>query len=167
MTSIPLHSLLKNLRTCLDCARSELRLLRWTFYIVQASPRSLYVCPPRCLFPMPCHRLTTARDEGQVCHKTPPENMHERTRYIDDYHTTREKPLSPLHGIPTSVKEHIGREQVRGWIKLRWKIPHDLQVLYCAGAISHARTSRSQSLMHLKTGCKLHKTTESRLIRTS
>lgn len=51
MTSIPLHSLLKNLRTCLDCARSELRLLRWTFYIVQASPRSLYVCPPRLPLP--------------------------------------------------------------------------------------------------------------------
>ena len=34
-------------------------------------PETCMFATTKCPFPMPCHRLATARDAGQACHRTP------------------------------------------------------------------------------------------------
>ena len=36
------------------------------------------------------------------------ESALERARYVAEYYATYGKSLGPLHGVPISVKEHIG-----------------------------------------------------------
>lgn len=63
----------------------------------------------------------------------------------------------PLHGIPTSVKEHVGlanRIVNAGFVSFIQNPPpaedaHLVQLLKKAGAVFHLRTNQPQSLMHL------------------
>ena len=71
--------------------------------------------------------------------------------------------MGPLHGLPVSVKEHIG---MRGlglnagyaawWDRVADADAHVLQILARAGAVFHARTTQPQSLMHLETDSNLY-----------
>ncbi|KAF9873808.1 amidase [Colletotrichum karsti] len=64
--------------------------------------------------------------------------------------------FGPLHGIPTSVKEHIGmggRITHAGFVSKISNVPLEdalsIQILKQAGAVIHVRTNQPQSLMHL------------------
>ena len=92
-----------------------------------------------------------------------PESALERARYLDEYYATHGKPLGPLHGVPISVKEHIGMKGLRlnagyvaWWDETAKEDAHVLQVLQRAGAVFHARTTQPQSLMHLETDSNLY-----------
>jgi amidase len=86
-----------------------------------------------------------------------------RARYLDDYLAQNKKPVGPLHGLPISVKEHIGMEglglnagYVAWWDKVATEDAHVLQILWHAGAVFHARTTQPQTLMHLETDSNLY-----------
>ncbi|KAI9772592.1 MAG: hypothetical protein M1839_002444 [Geoglossum umbratile] len=86
-----------------------------------------------------------------------------RARYLDDYYIQQGKPLGPLHGLPVSVKEHIGMEglslnagYVAWWGKTGEEDARVLQILWRAGAVFHARTTQPQTLMHLETDSNLY-----------
>lgn len=78
------------------------------------------------------------------------------------------KPLGPLHGLPISVKEHIGMKglglntgYVAFWDKVAQEDAHILQILWDAGAVFHARTTQPQTMMHLETDSNLYGVTVS------
>ena len=73
------------------------------------------------------------------------------------------KSLGPLRGVPISVKEHIGMkglrlnaEYIAWWDETAKEDAHVLQVLQRVGAVFHARTTQTQSLMHLETDSNLY-----------
>ncbi|KAL3475281.1 amidase signature domain-containing protein [Aspergillus californicus] len=79
-----------------------------------------------------------------------------RAKDLDNYYKKTGKLVGPLHGIPISVKEHIG---IKGltlnggyatWVDdIATEDALLLQCLKKAGAIFHVRTNQPQSLMHL------------------
>lgn len=75
--------------------------------------------------------------------------------------------MGPLHGLPVSVKEHIGMAGLRlsagyvsGWGRIAEENAHVLQILWNAGAVFHARTTEPQTMMHLETNSNLYGATE-------
>ncbi|OCK96647.1 amidase [Cenococcum geophilum 1.58] len=92
-----------------------------------------------------------------------PERALTRANFLDDYFTKHKKPIGPLHGLPISVKEHIGMEGLTlnagyvSWFdKVAKEDAHILQILWRAGAVFHARTTEPQSMMHLETDSNLY-----------
>ena len=92
-----------------------------------------------------------------------PERALTRANFLDDYFTKHKKPIGPLHGLPISVKEHIGMEGLTlnaGYVSWFKKVAkedaHILQILWRAGAVFHARTTEPQSMMHLETDSNLY-----------
>jgi Asp-tRNA(Asn)/Glu-tRNA(Gln) amidotransferase A subunit family amidase len=86
-----------------------------------------------------------------------------RAAHLDEYLKMNGKPIGPLHGIPISVKEHIGMEDCDlnagfvAWVgKLAKEDSHILQILWAAGAVFYVRTTQPQSLMHLETSSNLY-----------
>lgn len=87
----------------------------------------------------------------------------ERARYCDEYRAKTGKPLGPLHGLPISVKEHIGMKGLNqncGFIAWADRVaPEDaliLTLLHNAGCVFYARTTEPQCLMHLETASNLY-----------
>ncbi|KAJ9197293.1 fatty-acid amide hydrolase [Paecilomyces variotii] len=79
-----------------------------------------------------------------------------RAKELDEHFKKTGKLVGPLHGVPISVKEHIGHKGrichtgYVAWIKNI--APEDallVQLLKNAGAVFHVRTNQPQSLMHL------------------
>ncbi|KAH8899771.1 amidase [Thozetella sp. PMI_491] len=75
-------------------------------------------------------------------------------------------PTGPLHGIPISVKSHIGiagRHMPSGYAALWHKVPSRdalvVRILEQAGAVVHARTTEPQSMMQLECVSNLYGTT--------
>ena len=73
------------------------------------------------------------------------------------------KPFGPLHGLPISVKEHIGLEGLglnAGYVAWYGRVGEVdarlLEILRQAGAVFHARTTQPQTLMHLETDNNLY-----------
>lgn len=92
-----------------------------------------------------------------------PERALTRANFLDNYFTKHKKPIGPLHGLPISVKEHIGMEGLTlnagyvAWFnKVAKEDAHILQILWRAGAVFHARTTEPQSMMHLETDSNLY-----------
>ncbi|TVY82383.1 putative amidase [Lachnellula suecica] len=92
-----------------------------------------------------------------------PERALARAKYLDDYLTQHKCPIGPLHGLPISVKEMIGINDlglnagyVSWWGKTATEDAHVLQILWNAGAVFHARTTQPQSMMHLETDSNLY-----------
>ncbi|KAI9702272.1 MAG: hypothetical protein M1820_006204 [Bogoriella megaspora] len=92
-----------------------------------------------------------------------PQRALARAAYLDDYLSKHGRPIGPLHGLPISVKEHIGIRGLdlnAGFVSGRGNnadhTAHILQILHHAGAIFHARTTEPQSLMHLETSSNLY-----------
>ncbi|RDW59861.1 fatty-acid amide hydrolase [Coleophoma cylindrospora] len=89
-----------------------------------------------------------------------------RAAELDAHFKTTGKIVGPLHGVPISVKEHVG---IKGrichtgyvaWVKNI--APEDallVKLLKNAGAIFHVRTNEPQSLMHLDCTNNIHGTT--------
>lgn len=87
----------------------------------------------------------------------------ERAAALDAYLAEHKKPIGPLHGIPVSVKEHIGMEGLdlnAGFVSWVGTVADEdaqiLQILWKAGAVFYARTTQPQSLMHLETSSNLY-----------
>ncbi|KAJ5890792.1 amidase [Penicillium subrubescens] len=79
-----------------------------------------------------------------------------RARELDQHYKQTGKLVGPLHGIPISVKEHIGFKNKTcntgyvAWIdNIAPEDAHLLRLLENAGAVFHVRTNQPQSLMHL------------------
>lgn len=92
-----------------------------------------------------------------------PERALARAKSLDDYLAKNGKPIGPLHGLPISVKEHVGMKDLNlnaGFIS--WcdrTAPGDaliLTLLWNAGAVFYVRTTQPQSLMHLETSSNLY-----------
>jgi len=87
----------------------------------------------------------------------------ERAAYLDTYLAEHKKPVGPLHGIPISVKEHIGMKDLDhncgfvSWVgEVGKKDSHILNILWGAGAVFYARTTQPQTLMHLETSSNIY-----------
>jgi amidase len=86
-----------------------------------------------------------------------------RAKELDAYYSAHGTPIGPLHGLPISVKEHIGFEGLRcttgyvaHWDNISKEDAHILQILSKAGAIFHCRTTVPQTMMHLETDSNLY-----------
>ncbi|CAO2649299.1 Nn.00g066840.m01.CDS01 [Neocucurbitaria sp. VM-36] len=87
----------------------------------------------------------------------------ERAKELDVYLQKHKKPIGPLHGLPISIKEHLGLEGLRcttgyisHWDTIAKEDAHILQVLRDAGAVFHCRTTIPQTMMHLETDSNLY-----------
>jgi Asp-tRNA(Asn)/Glu-tRNA(Gln) amidotransferase A subunit family amidase len=92
-----------------------------------------------------------------------PERALKRAAELDKYYATHGKPVGPLHGLPISVKEHIGMKGLdlnAGFISWVGKVASDdgliLKLLWNAGCVFHARTTEPQTLMHLETSSNIY-----------
>ncbi|KAL8730858.1 MAG: hypothetical protein Q9166_003785 [cf. Caloplaca sp. 2 TL-2023] len=92
-----------------------------------------------------------------------PEEALSRAKYLDDYFDRHKTPIGPLHGLPISVKEHIGMKDkglnggfVSWWDRKGEVDSHVLRILWRAGCVFYARTTQPQTLMHLETSNNLY-----------
>ncbi|KAI1160506.1 amidase signature domain-containing protein [Nemania serpens] len=95
-----------------------------------------------------------------------PEKALRRAAELDDHLAATGQPIGPLHGIPISVKEHIGMKGYdlnAGFVAWVGKVAEEdaliLQILWDAGAVFYVRTTQPQTLMHLETSNNLYGTT--------
>ncbi|KAJ5810410.1 uncharacterized protein N7503_002628 [Penicillium pulvis] len=79
-----------------------------------------------------------------------------RAKELDAHFQRTGKLVGPLHGVPISVKEHIGMKDKTcntgyvAWVdQVATEDAHLLQLLAKAGAVFHVRTNQPQALMHL------------------
>ncbi|KAF3909742.1 Acetamidase [Arthrobotrys entomopaga] len=86
-----------------------------------------------------------------------------RAEYLDNHLTQHHRPIGALHGLPISVKEHIGIKShdlnagFVSWVGNTATEHADiLKPLYDAGAIFYVRTTEPQTLMHLETSSNLY-----------
>ncbi|CRL26988.1 Amidase [Penicillium camemberti] len=87
-----------------------------------------------------------------------PERAIARAKELDDYLAKHGKPSGPLHGLPISIKGHVGlkgRDLSAGFVAwLDRESPDDaiiVKILLDAGAVVYARTTEPQALMALET----------------
>ncbi|TGJ83610.1 hypothetical protein E0Z10_g5130 [Xylaria hypoxylon] len=95
-----------------------------------------------------------------------PEEALKRAAELDDHLASTGKPVGPLHGVPISVKEHIGikgHDLNGGFVSWVGRVAEEdaliLQILRDAGAVFYVRTTQPQTLMHLETSNNLYGTT--------
>lgn len=87
----------------------------------------------------------------------------ERAKELDAYFQQHRRPIGPLHGLPISLKEHLGLHGLRcttgyisHWDTVAKEDAHIIQVLHNAGAVFHCRTTVPQTMMHLETDSNLY-----------
>jgi Asp-tRNA(Asn)/Glu-tRNA(Gln) amidotransferase A subunit family amidase len=92
-----------------------------------------------------------------------PERALKRAAELDEYLEANKKPIGPLHGVPISVKEHIGIQGLDlnagfiSWVgRVAEEDAHILQILWDAGAVFYVRTTQPQTLMHLETSSNIY-----------
>lgn len=92
-----------------------------------------------------------------------PERAIARAKFLDKYLSEHGKPIGPLHGLPISVKEHIGMKDlglnagfVSWWDHKAGDDALVLKILWRAGCVFYARTTQPQTLMHLETSNNLY-----------
>jgi hypothetical protein len=97
------------------------------------------------------------------CTELLPETALERAKFLDDYYSKHKKPIGPLHGLPISVKEHVGMKGLdlnAGFVSWVGNIAPDdaviLKLLRNAGCVFYARTTQPQTLMHLETSNNIY-----------
>jgi Asp-tRNA(Asn)/Glu-tRNA(Gln) amidotransferase A subunit family amidase len=84
----------------------------------------------------------------------------ERAKYLDSL----PEPIGPLHGLPISVKEHLGtkgkNQHANGSYVAYVGEQHGstllLDILWDAGCVYFARTTQPQTLMHLETESNIY-----------
>jgi amidase len=85
-----------------------------------------------------------------------PSRALERAKFLDGYLAEHKKPMGPLHGLPISVKEHVGMKGLglnAGFMSW-WDDRCDedaliLKILWGAGCVFYARTTQPQTLVGL------------------
>ncbi|BCR87097.1 uncharacterized protein ACHE_31084A [Aspergillus chevalieri] len=89
-----------------------------------------------------------------------------RAKELDEYYQRTGKLVGALHGVPISVKEHVGIKGLTcnaGFVAWADQVATEdallLQCLEKAGAVFHVRTNQPQSLMHLDCSNNLTGTT--------
>ena len=97
------------------------------------------------------------------CTELLPERALTRAKFLDDYMVKHKKPIGPLHGLPISVKEHIGMKGLdlnAGFVSWVGNTSPDdaiiLKLLWNAGCVFYARTTQPQTLMHLETSNNIY-----------
>ncbi|KAJ5861242.1 Amidase [Penicillium soppii] len=95
-----------------------------------------------------------------------PERARARAQELDKYFAEHGKPSGPLHGLPISIKAHVGltgRDLAAGFVGwLSHTSPGDaniVKILLDAGAVVYARTTEPQGLMALETCSNITGTT--------
>ncbi|KAJ5951545.1 Amidase [Penicillium vulpinum] len=95
-----------------------------------------------------------------------PDRAISRAKDLDEYFAKHGKPSGPLHGLPISIKAHIGlrgRDLAAGFVGcLDRKSQGDaniVKILLDAGAVVYARTTEPQGLMALETYSNITGTT--------
>ncbi|KAJ8120996.1 hypothetical protein ONZ43_g2446 [Nemania bipapillata] len=90
----------------------------------------------------------------------------QRAAELDDHLAATGQPVGPLHGLPISVKEHVGMKGYdlnAGFVAWVGQVGEEdaliLQILWDAGAVFYVRTTQPQTLMHLETRSNLYGTT--------
>lgn len=86
-----------------------------------------------------------------------------RAKELDAFFQQHKRPIGPLHGLPISVKEHLGFEGLRcttgyvsHWGNIAKEDSHLVTILQRAGAVFHCRTTIPQTMMHLETDSNLY-----------
>ncbi|KAL9120013.1 MAG: hypothetical protein Q9187_003430 [Circinaria calcarea] len=92
-----------------------------------------------------------------------PERAYARAEFLDAYFAEHQRPVGPLHGLPISVKEHVGMKGlglnagfISWWEHKGEDNAHILKILWDAGCVFYARTTQPQTLMHLETSSNLY-----------
>ncbi|CAF9940527.1 MAG: hypothetical protein ALECFALPRED_008702 [Alectoria fallacina] len=92
-----------------------------------------------------------------------PERALARAKELDDFLSEHKRPRGPLHGLPISVKEHVGMKDLglnAGFVAWAEEKADDdaliLKILWQAGCVFYVRTAEPQSLMHLETSSNLY-----------
>ncbi|KAJ6257444.1 Acetamidase [Drechslerella dactyloides] len=92
-----------------------------------------------------------------------PERAIATAKYLDEYYQKHGKPIGPFHGLPISVKEHLGMKGLTydaGFCSKAKDISPDdhtlVKILSAAGAVFYARTTEPQSLMQFETDSNLY-----------
>ncbi|THD00157.1 hypothetical protein EYZ11_000348 [Aspergillus tanneri] len=87
-----------------------------------------------------------------------PDRALARAKELDDFFAQHGKPTGPLHGLPISVKAHIGisgKDNSAGFVGWVGRTSPDdaniVKILLEAGAVVYARTTEPQGLMALET----------------
>ncbi|WVQ95446.1 hypothetical protein IAU59_002543 [Kwoniella sp. CBS 9459] len=81
----------------------------------------------------------------------------ERARWLDDQLEKTGQPVGPLHGVPISVKDHVGLRghlASMGFLSTIKETQNDsllVSILRSAGAVFMAKTTLPQAAMHLET----------------
>ena len=83
-----------------------------------------------------------------------PERALSRAQELDRYMTEQQHPMGPLHGLPISVKEHIGMKGLTcnaGFVAWADEVATDdaliLKLLWKAGCVFYVRTTEPQTLV--------------------
>ncbi|PQE24352.1 hypothetical protein CJF31_00002584 [Rutstroemia sp. NJR-2017a BVV2] len=107
--------------------------------------------------------LILTRSQTNCITELLPERTLSRAQFLDEYMKKNGMPFGPLHGIPISVKEHIGLKGLDhnagfvAWVgRVSPEDAHIVQILVDAGAVIYARTTQPQTLMHLETSSNLY-----------
>ncbi|KAF7588619.1 hypothetical protein BBP40_005457 [Aspergillus hancockii] len=95
-----------------------------------------------------------------------PERALARATELDNYLAEHGKPLGPLHGLPISIKAHVGiagRDNTAGFVgwvgRKNEEDANIVKILVEAGAVVYARTTEPQGLMALETCSNITGTT--------
>ncbi|KAE8395864.1 amidase signature domain-containing protein [Aspergillus alliaceus] len=87
-----------------------------------------------------------------------PERALARAKELDDYLAEHGKTSGPLHGLPISIKAHVGiagRDNTAGFVgwvgRKNEEDANVVKILVQAGAVLYARTTEPQGLMALET----------------
>ncbi|KAJ5513276.1 Amidase [Penicillium fimorum] len=95
-----------------------------------------------------------------------PDRAITRAKELDDYLAKHGKPSGPLHGLPISIKAHVGlkgRDLAAGFVSCLDRVSKDdaniVKILLDAGAVVYARTTEPQGLMALETYSNITGTT--------
>ena len=92
-----------------------------------------------------------------------PSRALEQAQQLDAYFQEHQRPVGLLHGLPISLKEHLGLQDLRcttgyvsHWGTIAKEDAHIIQVLRDAGAVFYCRTTIPQTMMHLETDSNLY-----------